>query len=310
MEAALSFIDEFAGELSVEVPSLTDSTTSASSTVSLEELLAPDDEEEASLLPLSDSPVPVDTLVNENLQLNERQLTPCPTPTKKARTFRPRQKKRQGAYNPNYAREQQRKELCALRTEAADLEAQLAAIQQVRGAVVVQDENISSQNKRSPFADIARSVWMAAAQQQVLEHMKAAIENRRLEALVETNADVLSKLQALLQQCSLDKTARLMHPEAVEYLRAYDAEILTQATLDQLIASTDQSYQQGTSSHEFLVRKYSHVPSSKQGELFGTSPRSVSVPLRDATSTIFCIRPLIPSWKAVEQNFILTIRRL
>ncbi|KAG6969803.1 hypothetical protein JG687_00002994, partial [Phytophthora cactorum] len=35
-----------------------------------------------------------------------------------------------------------------------------------------------------------------------------------------------------------------MHPEAVEYLRAYDAEILTQATLDQLIASTDQSYQQ------------------------------------------------------------------
>ncbi|KAG6955664.1 hypothetical protein JG688_00011780 [Phytophthora aleatoria] len=69
--------------------------------------------------------------------------------------------------------------------------------------------------------------------------MKATIENRRLKALVETNADVLSKLQALLQQCSLDKTARLMHPEAVEYLRAYDAEILTQATLDQLIASTD-----------------------------------------------------------------------
>ncbi|KAG6955658.1 hypothetical protein JG688_00011779 [Phytophthora aleatoria] len=84
MEAALSFIDEFAGELSVEVPSLTDSTTSASSTVSLEELLAPDDEEEASLLPLSDSPVPVDTLVNENLQLNQRQLTPCPTPTQES----------------------------------------------------------------------------------------------------------------------------------------------------------------------------------------------------------------------------------
>ncbi|KAF1775792.1 hypothetical protein GQ600_9742 [Phytophthora cactorum] len=83
MEAVLSFIDEFAGELSVEVPSLTDSTTSASSTVSLEELLAPDDEEEASLLPLSDSPVPVDTLVNENLQLNRDNLLPAqPHPRK------------------------------------------------------------------------------------------------------------------------------------------------------------------------------------------------------------------------------------
>ncbi|KAF1775793.1 hypothetical protein GQ600_9743 [Phytophthora cactorum] len=195
-----------------------------------------------------------------------------------------------------------------------------------------------SQNKRSPFADIARSVWMAAAQQQVLEHMKATIENRRLKALVETNADVLSKLQALLQQCSLDKVRVNLRWWSYLLLLIVSSSVFFfldgtfdasrsggipssvrrrnphSATLDQLIASTDQSYQQvdnvfrqccldltapssctapemlidgaGTSSHEFLVRKYSHFSSSKQGELFGTSPRSVSVPLRDATSTM------------------------
>ncbi|KAF4143541.1 hypothetical protein GN958_ATG07274 [Phytophthora infestans] len=62
--------------------------------------------------------------------------------------------------------------------------------------------------------------------------------------MVEANGDVISKLQDLLHQCSLDRRSRSMNPEAVEYLRAYDAEILTQRNLDQLIASTDASYQQ------------------------------------------------------------------
>ncbi|ETI43952.1 hypothetical protein, variant 2, partial [Phytophthora nicotianae] len=241
VEAAFSFIDEFTGDLSMGVPSFTDSVTSASSAASLDELLGFDYEEETPLLPLSDDAVPAMTL---NVQTTQTRLATSLDSSKTTQATRSRQKKRQGTYNPNHAREQQRKELRALRTEAADLETQVAAMRQVRRAVVIQDENNSSHAKQSPFADIARTVWRAAAQQQISERMKATRENRRLKGLVASNADIISKLQALLHQCSLDKRSSSMHPKAIEYLRAYDAEIFTQATLNQLIASTDASYQQ------------------------------------------------------------------
>ncbi|OWZ07969.1 M96 mating-specific protein [Phytophthora megakarya] len=157
---------------------------------------------------------------------------------------RPKRRKRPPTYNSNFAREQQRKELRSLRTEAKDLESQLAVIQQVRQGLGGQNNSISDRTERSPLADIARGVWMTLAQQQFAQRITATKENERLKSLVARNFDVISKLQELLQQCSIDQTMRSMHPDAAASLRVYDSEILTKSDLDQLIASADNSYQQ------------------------------------------------------------------
>ncbi|POM73432.1 M96 mating-specific protein family [Phytophthora palmivora] len=156
---------------------------------------------------------------------------------------RPAQRKRGATYNPNFARQQQRKELHALRVEVIDLESQLAAIQQVRQRTAGHKENSRGQSERTPFVDIARGVWMTTAQQQLVQRMKATKENRRLKSLAARNVDIISKLQELLQQCSLDKVCPKVASHVV-CLRTYDSEDFTRTALDQLTASADKSFQQ------------------------------------------------------------------
>ncbi|GMF65192.1 unnamed protein product [Phytophthora lilii] len=145
--------------------------------------------------------------------------------------------------NPNRARDERRRELRALRAEAAELQTKLETLREVRRDIA-QRNLPPSRTARGPCWELARRIWLGTAQRQFNQRMAAVQENKRLTDLVKANDDIISKLQSTLRQWSPDTTMLALDPEVEHCLQSYDFDALFNVNVDQLMANTDSSYQQ------------------------------------------------------------------
>lgn len=122
-------------------------------------------------------------------------------------------------YNPNRARDDERKELIDLRDQADDLAQELEALEEVRrtcaqchgrrrggkrrgdkrsradGKDAVAHESVELPRDRARTAE----VWKEIANDQFQQHMRAVRENRRLKRVVEGHREITDDLKRLLE---------------------------------------------------------------------------------------------------------------
>jgi len=116
--------------------------------------------------------------------------------------------KRSLGYNPNRAREELRKEVLGLRTEAAELEEQVAILRRFRPCrdAVAQDRSSRAVALPAFSADIvASNVWKAMAQRQLQKRMASAHENSKLRSAVEANERMVSRMSKMLRSHNAEK---------------------------------------------------------------------------------------------------------
>lgn len=112
-------------------------------------------------------------------------------------------KKRALNYNPNRAREERRKELLALREEAATLESQLSTLQNV---VARQNTSGTCKQARTPMGNsIAQSVWKGMAERQLEKRLEATRENCDLKSAVRTNRTTIHRMAKLLRSHNAER---------------------------------------------------------------------------------------------------------
>lgn len=130
-----------------------------------------------------------------------------------SRPARPRRRsKRPVGYNPNRAREEQRRELQALKAEAAELEAKIAALKKmgllpgVRGQggnVGRVDEQVEG-DKLNPLEEV---VWKKTAQYHLRKRVASSLQHDELEAAVRENQIIIEQMKALLGSQSLQQVS-------------------------------------------------------------------------------------------------------
>lgn len=106
-------------------------------------------------------------------------------------------------YNPNRARDEQRRELRTLRAETAELETQLEALQVARRWRTSEKKRgvrVGVKHLRTELAmnSLAESAWKALAQRQFDLRMRSTGENERLKSRVHMCGKTISRLQRLL----------------------------------------------------------------------------------------------------------------
>lgn len=122
-------------------------------------------------------------------------------PVKKATTKRPYN------YNSNRARDEQRRELRALRAEAAGLESKLATLRKLgalRG-VDVEGGEAGKNGKNGAQDPLAEVVWKNIAQHQFRKRLASSLKHDELEAAVRANQSAIQRMKDLLRSQSLQK---------------------------------------------------------------------------------------------------------
>lgn len=102
--------------------------------------------------------------------------------------------------DPNKARAEQRKELMALRTESAELEATLASLKNVRSRV-----KFARPGRVRGSDPIAATVWKTIAQHQMQSRRASDQEHTELQAAVQANKNAIRRMTKLLRSYNLEK---------------------------------------------------------------------------------------------------------
>jgi hypothetical protein len=133
------------------------------------------------------------------------QSTQQPTKTAKATKLR--------TYNPNRARDEEKKELTYLRTKVVEMEQKLKAMQDAQRAkqavvagssrgfpqAIVEAGNQEEDHSLSTSSDCARNVWKEMASHQLEQRLQSERENRHLKATLEAQIKIARSLEKLLQ---------------------------------------------------------------------------------------------------------------
>lgn len=111
------------------------------------------------------------------------------------------------SYNPNRARDDERREIGELRDQVNELSQELDALQQVKTSsrsckMRTQDEKMRAHESVELPRDKLRAaqVWKEIANDQFQQHMRAVRENRRLKRVVEGHREITTGLKKLLEQ--------------------------------------------------------------------------------------------------------------
>lgn len=119
---------------------------------------------------------------------------------------KPAAKKRALNYNPNRAREERRKEVIALRLEAAALESQLATLQNVAGHH--QRTRGLAKHPRTISTSIAHTVWKTMAERQLGKRLEVSRENGDLKAAVRANHSTIRRMAKLVRSVTAERVWR------------------------------------------------------------------------------------------------------
>lgn len=115
-------------------------------------------------------------------------------------------------YNPNRARDEEKKELTYLRTKVIEMEQKLRAMQDAQRAkqatvpdpshrfpqAITESGNYQEQSL-STSSDCARNVWKEMASHQLEQRLQSERENRHLKATLEAQIKIAKSLEKLLQ---------------------------------------------------------------------------------------------------------------
>ncbi|KAF4319408.1 hypothetical protein JM18_002920 [Phytophthora kernoviae] len=223
-EAALSFVDEYEASDSSNQQSMSPISPNDEQYVSAES-----QEEDATLaLALDGLPSPtelalVETETEAHGDTDEGiYLTSTDTVNATKNQTSKKTKKRSGTavkrnkalnYNPNRAREQQRKELLYLRDKVVEMERKLTALQGIRRTNAIESEDKKNEVERDDdpqeFSTASRletpSVWKEMASHQLEQRLKSERENRRLKVVLEGQIKIGRSLEKLLEASSTTK---------------------------------------------------------------------------------------------------------
>jgi hypothetical protein len=121
--------------------------------------------------------------------------------------------RRNNVYNPNRARDEQRRELRRLRTDASELEEQLSVLRSHR--CHLQRSHGASDRGGSPTGttrsgvaeSIATSVWKAIAERQLEKRMAVVHESNQLRSAVQENQATIMRMAKLLRSHNAEKVS-------------------------------------------------------------------------------------------------------
>ncbi|KAF4138849.1 hypothetical protein GN958_ATG11968 [Phytophthora infestans] len=177
-EAALHFVDEF---------------------VASDE--QPNDDDDALTLALDRLPSPTElALVETQAEVPATEISAERKVKKASKSKRPLN------YNPNRAREHQRKELLYLREKVVEMEQELNALQSTRRPKRFSDVEGNNEIDEGDVAvsrgSKAPEVWKEMASHQLEQRLKSERENRRLKAVLEGQIKIGKSLAKLLEATS------------------------------------------------------------------------------------------------------------
>ncbi|KAG7375121.1 hypothetical protein PHYPSEUDO_003653, partial [Phytophthora pseudosyringae] len=204
-EAALHFVDEYAA--------------SSESAASAE---PPNDDDAALALALDSLPSPTE-LALAATEPDAVEAVPAAKTTAKTTTKKISKPKRQLNYNPNRAREQQRKELLYLREKVVEMEQELNALQGSRRPKSLTEVEMEGNKNQEEGREVvvssgfkAPEVWKEMAGHQLEQRLKSERENRRLKAVLEGQIKIGKSLAKLLEATSTTQVmCQLVNPFSI-----------------------------------------------------------------------------------------------
>ncbi|KAG1712665.1 hypothetical protein DVH05_000407 [Phytophthora capsici] len=221
-EAALHFVDEF-----IE----TDTSTRPSSN-------------EDAALALAMDGLPSAT----ELALVEKELNEAVPAKRKLKPATPKQKKTLN-YNPNRAREQQRKELLYLREKVEEMEQELKALQGTRRQKALTNVRVNDNNPEQEEVAMspgfqAPGIWKEMASHQLEQGLNSERENRRLKAVLEGQIKIGKSLAKLLEATSTTQPMEscVYGPQRTRRMHTSAPDRTGPGIFAELLSSIDNSY--------------------------------------------------------------------
>ncbi|OWZ11718.1 hypothetical protein PHMEG_00015222 [Phytophthora megakarya] len=214
-EAALQFVDSY-----VE-PDSTEQSTDAALTLALDGLPSPSEL----------------TLIESESEVSAPK-TPAPKAKKCAKTTKKLN------YNPNRAREQQRKELLYLREKVVEMEQELNALQSTRRVLIPSNEETEQVTVSTTFQ--TSEVWKEMAGHQLEQRLKSERENRRLKAVLEGQIKIGKSLAKLLEATSTTQPMEscVYGPQRTRRLHTSAPDRTGPGVFAELMAGVDDSYRE------------------------------------------------------------------
>ncbi|KAL4088072.1 hypothetical protein PRIC1_012505 [Phytophthora ramorum] len=181
------------------------------------------------------------------LTLVEKETEAVEAPAAKTASKQDAQKtKRPRSYNPNRAREQQRKELLYLREKVVGMELELQALHSTRLPNTLAPEQASEQETEAVSGFHAPDVWKEMASHQLEQRLKSERENRRLKAVLEGQIKIGKSLAKLLEAHSTTQPMEscVYGPQRTRRLHTSAPDRTGPGIFAELMAGVDDSYRE------------------------------------------------------------------
>ncbi|KAG3150202.1 hypothetical protein PC128_g23259 [Phytophthora cactorum] len=238
-EAALHFVDEFVAS---DVPADQRHEDDAALALALDGLPSPTE------LALAESQDDArDSLL---LPALPQISAPAAKTSPKSKATKGSKPKRPLNYNPNRAREQQRKELLYLREKVVEMEQELKALQGTRRPKTLTE--VEGNNEEDEGEDAlstgfkAPEVWKDMASHQLEQRLKSERENRRLKAVLEGQIKIGKSLAKLLEATSTTQPMEscVYGPQRTRRMHTSAPDRTGPGIFTELMAGVDDSYRE------------------------------------------------------------------
>lgn len=158
----------------------------------------------------SDSPSPSSAT---SVAANDGNVPPHGAASARKQRASGKTQRRSAQYNPNRARDEQRRELRRLRTDASELEEQLSVLRSHRCRLQRSHADsdrggcLTGTMRSGVVESIAASVWKAIAERQLEKRMAAVHESHQLRAAVQENQATITRMAKLLRSHNAEKVS-------------------------------------------------------------------------------------------------------
>ncbi|KAL3670829.1 hypothetical protein V7S43_004015 [Phytophthora oleae] len=154
-------------------------------------------------------------------------------------------------YNPNRAREQQRKELLYLREKVVEMEQELKALQGTRRQKTLTNAGANENNPGGEEVALssefqAPAIWKEMASHQLEQRLKSERENRRLKAVLEGQIKIGKSLAKLLEATSTTQPMEscVYGPQRTRRMHTSAPDRTGPGVFAELLAGVDNSYRE------------------------------------------------------------------
>eukprot|EP00644_Phytophthora_capsici_P016967 jgi/Phyca11/554202/estExt2_Genewise1Plus.C_PHYCAscaffold_590217 len=182
------------------------------------------------------------------LALVEKELNEAVPAKRKLKPATPKQKKTLN-YNPNRAREQQRKELLYLREKVEEMEQELKALQGTRRQKALTNVRVNDNNPEQEEVAMspgfqAPGIWKEMASHQLEQGLNSERENRRLKAVLEGQIKIGKSLAKLLEATSTTQPMEscVYGPQRTRRMHTSAPDRTGPGIFAELLSSIDNSY--------------------------------------------------------------------